>query len=159
MFYRKILPLLGLIILAGCADTQTGSANRVNAARTGHAMQLFQGSVVSVRPVIIQDDSSNNVAGTVGGAVIGGFAGNSLGGGSGRRLATAGGAVAGAVTGNAVQNRWTRSDGVELIIRPDEGRDFAVVQRMGEIQFFVGQRVNVLSQGGNVIISPMLAQN
>jgi outer membrane lipoprotein SlyB len=108
---------------------------------------------------MIQDDSSNHVAGAVGGAVIGGFAGNTLGGGSGRRLATAGGAVAGAAAGQAVQSGWARSEGVELIIRPDNGNEFAVVQRLGETQFFVGQRVNVLSQGGNVVISPMLAQN
>lgn len=159
MNHRKMLPLLGLILLVGCADTQTGSANRISAAHTGHAMQLFQGSVTSVREVTIQDNSGNNVAGAVGGAVIGGLAGNTLGGGSGRRLATAGGAVAGAAAGQAVQSGWARSEGVELIIRPDNGNEFAVVQRLGETPFFVGQRVNVLSQGGNVVISPMLAQN
>lgn len=43
------------------------------------------------------------IAGTVAGAVIGGVLGNQVGGGSGKKIATAGGAVAGGYAGNKIQ--------------------------------------------------------
>lgn len=156
MVNRKIWGLIGLFALTGCADTSISSANITRAANTGLAMQLSPGTVISVRSVTIQGDTGNNVAGTVGGAVLGGFAGNTIGGGSGRRLATVGGAMTGAAAGQAIQSGLARHSGVELIIRPDSGNEFVVVQRLDEAQFFVGQRVNITSLGGNITISPML---
>ncbi len=45
----------------------------------------------------------DRVAGTVGGAVVGGLIGHSLGGGSGKTALTVGGAAAGAYAGNQIQ--------------------------------------------------------
>lgn len=49
-----------------------------------------------------QPERDGNVGGTVVGAVVGGLLGNQIGGGNGRKLATAAGAVAGGVVGNRV---------------------------------------------------------
>ena len=45
----------------------------------------------------------DQIAGTVTGAVIGGVLGNQVGGGDGKKLATAGGAIAGGYAGNKIQ--------------------------------------------------------
>jgi len=45
----------------------------------------------------------NQIAGTVTGAVIGGVLGNQVGGGDGKKLATAGGAIVGGVAGHKIQ--------------------------------------------------------
>jgi len=52
-----------------------------------------------------QPERDGNVGGTVVGAVIGGVLGNQVGGGNGRKVATAAGAVAGGVIGNQVDKR------------------------------------------------------
>ncbi len=58
--------------------------------------------------VVVQErlpERDGNVGGTVVGAVIGGVLGNQVGGGNGRKVATAAGAVAGGVIGNQVDKR------------------------------------------------------
>jgi len=92
--------------------------------------------------------------GTVGGALIGGAAGNAIGGGSGRLLATAGGTVAGAMAGQSIQRGMARHNAAELFIRPDNGQEFVTVQPAREGEFVVGQRVNITSHRGQVTISP-----
>ncbi|EPJ7334552.1 glycine zipper 2TM domain-containing protein [Citrobacter amalonaticus] len=155
MLRNLFLIMAGVIILSGCTSKPIGSANNVSTSLTGQAMRLSQGTITSVREITIQDDSSSNVTGTVGGAVIGGLAGNSVGGGSGRRLATASGAVAGAMTGQALQRNMARQRAFELFVKPDTGHEFAIVQPAGSRDFFVGQRVNITSQRGQVLITPM----
>lgn len=60
------------------------------------------------RDVVVQErlpERDGNVGGTVVGAVLGGVLGNQVGGGNGRKVATAAGAVAGGVIGNQVDKR------------------------------------------------------
>ena len=60
------------------------------------------------KDVVVQErlpERDGNVGGTVVGAVIGGVLGNQVGGGNGRKVATAAGAVAGGVIGNQVDKR------------------------------------------------------
>lgn len=53
-------------------------------------------------PATQQQAEANCAVGTVGGAVLGGIAGNQIGGGLGKTVATAGGAIAGGLAGSAV---------------------------------------------------------
>jgi uncharacterized protein YcfJ len=53
----------------------------------------------------------NNVAGTAIGAIAGGLLGHTVGGGSGKTLATIGGAVAGGYVGNRVENNGNQNAG------------------------------------------------
>jgi uncharacterized protein YcfJ len=59
--------------------------------------------------VVVQEQAPrkdpNNIAGTAAGAILGGVLGNQVGGGDGRKLATAAGAIGGAFAGRAVQQR------------------------------------------------------
>jgi uncharacterized protein YcfJ len=67
------------------------------------------------RDVQVRDDryqrDPNRVAGTAIGAIAGGLLGNTIGGGSGKTLATVGGAVVGGYVGNQVQANGQRNSG------------------------------------------------
>lgn len=154
MFKHLLVIVIGAVTLTGCASNPVGSANTVSAVQAGQVMRLSHGTIAGVRDVTIQGDSGNNVAGTVSGAVLGGVTGNAIGGGSGRRLATVGGAIAGGAAGGAIQRGMASTAAVELTVNPDDGSAFIVVQPAGESQFFIGQRVNISSQGNSVTISP-----
>ena len=56
-----------------------------------------------------QPRDQNRVAGAVAGAVIGGVLGNQVGGGDGRRVATAAGAIIGGLAGREIQGRHQES--------------------------------------------------
>ncbi len=73
--------------------------------------------------------------------------GNTIGGGTGRSLATAAGAVAGGVAGQGVQGAMNKTQGVELEIRKDDGSTIMVVQKQGNTRFSAGQRVVLASNG------------
>ena len=60
------------------------------------------------KDVVVQErapERDGNVGGTVVGAVVGGLLGNQVGGGNGRKVASAAGAVAGGVVGNQIDKR------------------------------------------------------
>jgi len=86
--------------------------------------------------------------------VVGGIAGNQVGGGSGRDLATVVGAVAGGVVGQRIEKSVTTRQGQELTIRLDSGRVVSVVQEVENGQFFrPGERVRVLGQGATLRVT------
>ncbi|MNC50448.1 Outer membrane lipoprotein SlyB precursor [compost metagenome] len=86
--------------------------------------------------------------------MVGGFLGNTVGGGSGRSLATAAGAVGGAAAGSGIQSAMNRSAGVELEVRRDDGVNIVVVQAQGSTQFHNGQRVALVTNGSTTTVSP-----
>ena len=86
--------LIGLT-LAGCVNDSSLSGDVYSASEAKQVQSVTYGTVVNARPVQIQGGDDNNVMGAIGGAVLGGFLGNTVGGGTGRSLATAAGAVAG----------------------------------------------------------------
>lgn len=57
-----------------------------------------------------QPKDEHRIAGTVIGAVVGGVLGNQVGGGNGKKLATAAGAAAGGYAGNQVQGRMQKGN-------------------------------------------------
>lgn len=88
-----IVVALAAAVLSGCNANRTASGDTFTAAQARQANFVTYGTLVSVRPVTIQGGDGTNAAGAIGGAVVGGFLGNTVGGGSGRSLATAAGAV------------------------------------------------------------------
>lgn len=135
------LLFLGLATAAGCATHK--SPNTFNRSETGRKQTVEAGTVTAVRPVTIKTDGSN--VGTATGAVIGGLAGSTVGGGRGQTAATVGGAVAGGAAGNAISA--SSHPGVEVTVQLDSGRTVAVVQEGDPNAFRVGDRVNVASDG------------
>ncbi|KYP97510.1 membrane protein, partial [Sodalis-like endosymbiont of Proechinophthirus fluctus] len=83
------LVVLACMTLAGCANNSTLSGDVYSASEAKQVQSVTYGTLVGVRPVQIQGGEDSNVIGAIGGAVLGGFLGNTVGGGSGRSLATA----------------------------------------------------------------------
>lgn len=148
-----VVSFIGLA-LAGCANTSTLSGDVYSASEAKQVQNVTYGTIVNVRPVKIQAGNDSNIIGTIGGAVLGGFLGNTVGGGAGRSLATAAGAVAGGVAGDQIEGAVNKTQGVELEIRKDDGNTIMVVQKQGSSQFAVGQRVTIASNGSQVNVSP-----
>ncbi|MEG3113150.1 MULTISPECIES: glycine zipper 2TM domain-containing protein [unclassified Pantoea] len=154
MIKRVIVVALTGVMLAGCSNTDTLSGDTYSANEAKQVQSVSYGTLVSVRPVKIQGGDENNVIGAIGGAVLGGFLGNTIGGGAGRSLATAGGAVLGGVAGQGVQGAVNKADGVELEIRKDDGNTIMVVQKQAATRYSVGQRVVMASNGSQITVSP-----
>lgn len=154
MMKRLLTVTLVGMTLAGCVSNDTLSGDVYSASEAKQVQQVSYGTLVSVRPVQIQGGDDNNIVGAIGGAVLGGFLGNTIGGGSGRSLATAAGAVAGGVAGQGIQGGMNKSQGVELEIRKDDGNTIMVVQKQAATRFSVGQRVVMSSNGSQVTVSP-----
>lgn len=97
--------------------------------------------------VAVQQEGRGTGLGAVAGAVVGGVVGNQIGGGSGRKIATAAGAIGGAVLGNNIEKSRNSSSYYEVTIdMEDGGKQFITVPDASGIS--VGSRVTV--QGGNI---------
>ncbi len=154
MIKRILLVAMMGSTLAGCVNDSL-SGDVYSSSQAKQVQYVTYGTLVSVRPVQIQGDDGNNVIGSIGGAVLGGFLGNTIGRGAGRSLATAGGAVAGGLAGNALTNGMNKANGVQLQIRKDDGNTIQVVQKVdGNAKFYVGQRVSLASSGSTITVSP-----
>jgi outer membrane lipoprotein SlyB len=81
-------------------------------------------------------------------------AGNAIGGGTGRTIATVGGVILGALAGNAVENRAQTNSGLEITVRLDNGETRVVAQE-ADVPVSVGQRVQVISGAGPTRVTPM----
>lgn len=156
---KKIVTLTILAaILSGCSNSDIYSGDVYTADQAKQVQQVSYGTVVSVRAVKIQANSdgknNGNLAGTVGGAVIGGVLGNTIGDGSGRILAAATGAIGGAILGDAIENKSSQADAVELEIKPENGSNFVIVQKGDAKQFYAGQNVKLITNGQRINAAP-----
>ena len=140
--------VLASAVLVGCASSQSGSS--YSRTQTRGEMTVRMGVVESVRQVTIE--GSNTPVGTVAGGVIGGIAGSNIGGGKGSTVGTVLGAVAGGVAGQAIEERTTKKQGVEITVKLDGGQYVAITQEADE-QFRPGERVRLLSGQGVTRVS------
>jgi len=138
----------GMLVLAGCAGSQSGSAYSRSQARG--EMHVRMGVVESVRQVMIEGTQSG--VGAVAGGVVGGVAGSDIGHGKGSTVGSVLGAVLGGVAGQAIEERVSKKDGLEITIKLDGGQIIAVTQEADE-QFHAGERVRVLSGSGVTRVS------
>ena len=151
MSYRLIalgFTAVAALILTGCAGSQSGSA--YSRSQTRGEMHVRMGVVESVRQVTIEGTQSG--VGAAAGGVIGGVAGSDIGHGKGSTVGAVLGAVLGGVAGQAIEERTTKKDGVEITIKLDSGQIIAVTQEADE-QFRAGERVRVLSGSGATRVS------
>lgn len=138
-------------VLAGCAN-QSASGNVYTYGQAQREQVQRLGTVVSVRNITIQPESSSGV-GTVAGAAVGGVAASSIGGGTGRIIASVLGGVAGGLVGNEVEKGVGRKAGYEVTVRLDNGETRVVAQE-ADIALRPGQRVQVVSGSGPVRVVP-----
>ncbi|MVW75259.1 outer membrane lipoprotein [Pseudomonas xionganensis] len=142
--------LASLLALAGCASKLTGDTYSRAEARTVQTVRM--GTIEALRPVQIEGTKTPIGAGA--GAVIGGIGGSSVGGGRGSAVMAVIGAVAGGMLGAAAEEGLTRTQGVEITVREDDGSLRAYVQEVEPNQIFrVGQRVRILTVNGTSRVS------
>jgi outer membrane lipoprotein SlyB len=106
------------------------------------------GIVDQVRAVVIQ----GNNTGIGAGAGLGVVAGSAIGPNTGSIAGAIGGAIIGGLAGNAIENSANKQNGVEIIVKLDNGQIIAV-SRGADEQFHIGDRVPVLSGGGVTRVS------
>ncbi|WP_295473568.1 glycine zipper 2TM domain-containing protein [uncultured Pseudomonas sp.] len=133
------------LTLGGCTSSLTGDSYSREEARTVQTVRL--GTVQSLRPVKIEGTKTPIGAGA--GAVVGGVGGSAIGGGRGSVVAAVIGAVAGGVLGSMTEEGLTRTQGVEITVREDDGSMRAYVQQVQENEIFrVGDRVRIMTVNG-----------
>jgi len=143
-FITLFLAAAALAATAGCATYGPENYTEREARSTE---SVSYGTVESVRPVKL--DEQRAPVGTIAGGAVGGLLGNQIGHGGGRAAATILGAVGGGLVGNSIERNATEHNGVEIVVRLDNGQAIAVVQG-GSERFEQGQRVRVLQgQGGS----------
>jgi outer membrane lipoprotein SlyB len=145
-----IASLLSAGMLTGCASD---SAMVYNQGQMRQAQTVELGTVVSVQAVKMQGE--NNGLLTLGGAALGGIAGSQLGNGS---RAAGAGAIAGALLGgfgaNAAQRGVGTKNALEITVRLDRTKRMISIVQEADTQIVTGQRVRVLSGGGNDRVVP-----
>ncbi|PHN35165.1 glycine zipper 2TM domain-containing protein [Pseudomonas amygdali] len=133
------------LMLGGCASNLTGDSYSRDEARTLQTVRM--GTIESLRPVKIE--GTKTPIGGAAGAVVGGVGGSAIGGGRGSIVAAVIGAVAGGLLGSATEEGLTRTQGVEITVREDDGSMRAYVQQVQENEIFrVGERVRIMSVNG-----------
>ena len=140
---------VAVLVLGGCAQGLGGGTYSRTEAR--RAMTVQFGTIESVRGV--QLEGTKTPIGSVAGAAVGGIAGSSVGGGRGSAVAAVLGAVAGGVAGSALEEGATRTPGVEVTVRLDNGQFLAVVQADEGEGFRPGERVRILRDGGTTRVT------
>jgi len=86
--------------------------------------------------------------------VVGGVGASSIGSGNGSIVAAVIGAVAGGLLGSAAEEGLTRTQGVEITVREDDGSMRAYVQQVQENEIFrVGERVRIATVDGTSRVS------
>ncbi|RMQ97678.1 Membrane protein [Pseudomonas savastanoi pv. glycinea] len=154
-FMRKSVLLVATftalaMTLTGCMSNLTGDSYSRDEARTVQTVRL--GTIESLRPVKIEGSKTPIGAGA--GAVVGGVGGSAIGGGRGSIVMAVIGAVAGGLLGSATEEGLTRTQGVEITVREDDGSMRAYVQQVQENEIFrVGERVRIMTVNGTSRVS------
>ena len=145
----RSIPIIAIALTLGaCA---TSNPNVVPVYHAQRVSQVYDATVLAVRPVTI--DGSQSGVGAGAGAIVGGIAGSAIGGGNGAAIATVLGAVVGGVAGNAIERDSTTQNGVEIIVQMRDGQRRAVIQGVTADAWATGDPVIMIVTGGNARIA------
>ncbi|BDM64051.1 membrane protein [Shewanella sp. NFH-SH190041] len=146
------LVLTALFGLGGCATNPYGDAYTVADAQQIQTVQT--GTILKLNAVKLQGQNGNAL-GTLAGGAIGALLGSDIGGGTGAEIAAIGGGVLGAAAGSQAGQAIDTRQGVNMIIRLDNGETIAIVQQVDPKMIFrVGERVNIFSLNGSARVVP-----
>lgn len=139
----------GVLALNGCAVSDlSGDSYTRGEARIAQSIEL--GVVMASDPVVIEGNA-DGVLGSGSGALIGGIAARSIGGGSGSDISSVLGGIGGAIFGQKTEQRLTRKRGQEITVKTDSGEVIVVVQEVANGNFFQsGENVRLIQSGGVV---------
>lgn len=135
---QRVMRTMGWLVGASLLVGGLTIGLRAEAATAVKCTPSTCGEVTSVTAQQVKGKGSG--LGAVGGAVLGGLAGNQFGGGSGRTVMTVGGAVAGGFAGNEVEKNVKKHNVYRTSIRLDNGtvREYTL-----QTQHAVGAKVSV----------------
>ncbi|MGZ5249530.1 MAG: glycine zipper 2TM domain-containing protein [Caldimonas sp.] len=145
---KHALAVLAVATLAACTTARPDVIRPYEAQRMS---QVYDATVLSVRPVTIEGSQSG--IGTTAGAVAGGVAGSTIGGHRDSIVGGVLGAVVGGVVGNAVERGATRENAVEIIVQLRNGERRAIVQANGNEGWAVGEPVVLVTTAGRTRVS------
>jgi len=136
--------------LSGCASNLSGESYSRDETRT--VQQVEYGIIEQLRPVKIE--GTKTPIGSGAGAIVGGIAGSGVGHGRGSAVMAVIGAVAGGMAGAAIEEGVTRTQGVEITVKMNDGHSIAIVQALSPNErFAIGDRVRVLYGGKNTRVA------
>lgn len=133
--------LLSFFVVSCARDF--GSRSYV-ATEVGDVSETYAGTILSVTFVTLKeknrlvDNKTGATVGLLGGAVLG----NTIGRGKGRNVTTVLGGLAGAAAGAAIEDNLSTQQGVQYVVKLDDGRILTVVQGT-DIVLNKGQRAYV----------------
>jgi len=143
--------LIAGLALAGCARSL--SPDVYSRDEVGSKVEVEDVVILSMRDVDIEGTRSNT--GAAAGAVAGGV-GGAVAVGRNRGAATLGavaGAIIGAIAGAAIEEGVTASEGVEYLVRLNNGETVAIVQPKSAHPLAVGDRA-LLVYGDHIRVVP-----
>ena len=154
MKMRKNILFAGLLTiivsagLSGCSTNGGTYGNGYNNYQTSSYQEanVYTGTVVDINEIV--QPHQNSGGGIVLGAIAGGLLGHTVGGGSGRTLATVAGAVGGGFAGNAIENRSRPNIHEMITIRARDGSITQIEQPSTSLR--IGDRVQVTQSGSNI---------
>lgn len=149
----SIICLTATFAATGCANTDIYKGSVYTGEQAKEARNISYGTIVSVREVKIQGNSTG-IIGTTGGGVIGGLVGSTIGGNRGSDIASAVGAVFGSLLGNTIEQKASQTTSLEMVIRKDSGEEIVVVQKK-EAGLTVGKRVRIVGNSSDLNVSPL----
>ncbi len=132
-------------VFVGCASEQGGEVYTRDQVRE---VQHFKvGTVESMHKVRIE--GTKTPIGSTAGAVVGGIAGSGASGGKTGEVAAVLGAVVGGMAGAAAEEGLTRENGIEYVIKLEDGSNISVVQAVGKDEDIkAGDKVRVIESEG-----------
>lgn len=142
-----ILLVSAPFFLAACASEQ--GADVYSRDQVQQVQHFKVGTVESVHKVRIEGTKSP--VGTTAGTIVGGIAGSGASGGKTGEVAAVLGAVVGGMVGAAAEEGYTREDGIEMVIKLDDGEYISVVQAANKNEadeIKAGDKVRVIESNG-----------
>lgn len=152
-----------MLVVAGCArDLSSDTYQDQNVSGV-----VLEGQVVSMRAVKVQSTDQlgkKSDTGTIGGGIAGAIAGSAIGGGRGAALAMIGGAIAGGALGSSVQNKLSKIDAIEYIVKvkgknpnsnPSKDSNLLSVILDNKQIYQTHQKVYVIFSGDRIRLTPM----
>lgn len=133
------------LALGGCATVPTTS--QYSATQANRISQVYFGTVIGSRQVVISSGQSGT-AGTLAGGAAGGLLGSQIGRGNGSILGAVVGAIGGAMVGSAVEKSHSSTPATEVTIHMDRGPDVVITEKTKD-SFPRGERVEIIGYGTN----------
>lgn len=126
-----------MIMWSGCAQS---GVPLIEAEASKYELTSQSGVITDIRAVVVKDEGSGGFLGAVVGAVLG----STVGRGRGSVLTTLGGGLIGAYAGNEIG----KSNAQELSVTLDNTQEVVVVSK--GTQFSIGQRIKIIKRNGRI---------